>query len=46
MEKLVAWPGGRQVKLRQRGRAAGEPRKIDLLDASLYIEGQVDGKDG
>jgi hypothetical protein len=36
----------RQVKLRQRGRAAGEPRKIDLLDASLDIEGQVDGKDG
>jgi hypothetical protein len=46
MEKLVAWAYGvidRQIELRRRGRAAGEPRRNDLLDAALDMEGQVDG---
>lgn len=49
MEKLVAWTYGvndRQIDLRRHGRAAGEPRRNDLLDAALDMEGQVDGTEG
>ncbi|OEL19574.1 Cytochrome P450 76C4 [Dichanthelium oligosanthes] len=47
MEKLVGWTYGvidRQVELRRRARAAGEPRKNDLLDAALDMEGEVEGE--
>nr|TKW02435.1 hypothetical protein SEVIR_8G244200v2 [Setaria viridis] len=49
MEKLVGWTYGvidRQVEVRRRRRAAGEPRKNDLLDAALdmEMEGEVDGE--
>ncbi|CAO2191344.1 unnamed protein product [Urochloa humidicola] len=47
MEKLVGWTYGvidRQIQLRRQRRAAGEPRKNDLLDAVLDMEGEVEGE--
>ncbi|CAL5047294.1 unnamed protein product [Urochloa decumbens] len=49
MEKLVGWTYGvidRQIELRRRRRAAGEPRKNDLLDAALDMEGEAQGEEG
>ncbi|KAJ1255186.1 hypothetical protein BS78_K148900 [Paspalum vaginatum] len=47
IEKLVGWMYGlidRPIEGRRRPRAAGEPRKGDLLDAALDMEGgDVDG---
>ncbi|WVZ49652.1 hypothetical protein U9M48_000989, partial [Paspalum notatum var. saurae] len=49
MEKLVGWTYtliDRPIDRRRRARAAGEPRKGDLLDAALDMEGgEVDGED-
>ncbi|WVZ49645.1 hypothetical protein U9M48_000985 [Paspalum notatum var. saurae] len=49
MEKLVGWTYAliyRPIDRRRRARAAGEPRKGDLLDAALDMEGgEVDGED-
>nr|CAB3491726.1 unnamed protein product [Digitaria exilis] len=49
MEKLVAWTYmviDQQIELRRRRRTAGEPRKNDLLDAALDMEGEVDEGEG
>lgn len=49
MEKLVGWTYmviDRQIEIRRRRRAAGEPRKNDLLDAALDMEGEVDEGEG
>ncbi|KAJ1255859.1 hypothetical protein BS78_K148600 [Paspalum vaginatum] len=49
MEKLFGWTYGlidRPIQRRRHARAAGEPRKGDLLDAALDMEGgDVDGDD-
>uniref|UniRef100_A0A0E0M5X0 Cytochrome P450 n=1 Tax=Oryza punctata TaxID=4537 RepID=A0A0E0M5X0_ORYPU len=47
MEKLVGWVYGvidGQIEQRRRRRIAGEPRKNDLLDVALDMEGEVEGE--